>query len=318
MTRNSSRPAVICTDPFWDCDDLVSIAVAAMLLEDVTLISSDETGGRRARGLRRFADSLGRTDIRVVTGHDLGDTRRFLADDYIADVPQQPADVIGAVARACESGPALWVGQGPMSNLATVLSAEPHRAEQLTVFQQGFWLDQYRNPSLASHNARLDPAAAGLAIRAAFAPCLVLSDWTDSDEIAVTRDSELFRLVSRPDVPEWARWISISLERWFARGRASSKMHDPLTLSAALGCGFVSFDEVRVRIAPDARMYRDRRGRLVRVATGADYAGFTDWLIAMIATGIDQFEPGPAQPPPHCAQSVSPTTASRTAEGGGR
>ncbi|WP_280334960.1 nucleoside hydrolase [Nocardia wallacei] len=295
----------------------MSIAVAAMLLEDLTVISSDETDGRRAQGLRRFADSLGRTDIRVVTGHDLGGTHRFLADDYITEVPPQPADVIGAVARACESGPALWVGQGPMSNLADVLSVEPHRAEQLTVFQQGFWLDQYRDPSRASHNARLDPAAAGLAIRAAFAPCLVLSDWTDSEEIAVTRDSELFRLVSRPDVPDWARWIAISFQRWFERGRASSKMHDPLTLSAALGCGFVSFDEVRVRIAPDARMYRDRRGRLVRVATGVDYTGFTDWLIAMIATGIDHFEPPAAQPLSLHTESVDPTTAHRTAGAAG-
>ena len=292
-----SRRTVICTDPFWDCDDLVSVAIAAMMIEDLTLISSDETCGRRARGLRRFADSLGRTDIRVVTGHDLGDTRRFLADDYIAEVPQQPADVVGAVARACEAGPALWVGQGPMSNLADVLSVEPHLSEQLTVFQQGFWLDQYRDTSRASHNARLDPAAAGLAVRAAFAPRLVLSDWTDSEEIAVTPGSELFRLVSRPDVPEWARWIAISFQRWFQRGRASSKMHDPLTLSAALGLGFVSFDEIRVRIAADARMYRDRRGRLVQVATGVDYAGFMDWLIATIDSGIENFEPVGAQTP---------------------
>ncbi|WP_280331019.1 hypothetical protein [Nocardia wallacei] len=127
----------------------------------------------------------------------------------------------------------------------------------------------------------------------------------------------MFRRVSRPDVPDWARWIAVSFQRWFERGRVSSKMHDPLTLSAALGCGFVSFDEVRVRIAPDARMYRDRRGRLVRVATGVDYAGFTDWLIAMIATGIDRFEHAVAQPLSQRGESAGLTTASRTAEGGG-
>ncbi|WP_024800630.1 nucleoside hydrolase [Nocardia sp. BMG51109] len=296
-----SRSMIIDTDAFWDPDDLLAITLAAMLVRRLTVITSNETGGRRARGLRRFLNSLGRIDVPVVAGCDLGDTHRFNCDDYIEDVPEQPADVLGAVARACAAERAIWVGQGPLSNLANVLSAEPHRSDQLDVLAQGGWLDEYRDPSAATFNFRLDPAAAGLAVRAANGPRLVLSDWTNAEEMAVTRESDLFRIVSQPGAPEWARWIAICLERWFDR-KPSSKMHDPLTLSVALGLPFVDFTDVRVRIEADARLYRDRRGRLVRVANGVDYAGFMGWLCAIIETGITEFDPGAA-----CLEAVART-----------
>ncbi|WP_051499058.1 hypothetical protein [Nocardia sp. BMG51109] len=176
-----------------------------------------------------------------------------------------------------------------MSNLAHVFTVEPHRSELIEVWQQGGWLDEYRDLRRASHNLRLDQVAAGLALRTALAPRLLLSDWTNDDRLAITPDSDLFRLMSKPDVPHWARWIAVSLERWCDR-KPASKMHDPLLLSATLGLPFVRFDEVRVRIEPDARIYRDRRGRLMRVATDVDYAGFMAWLTDTIENGIAQFE----------------------------
>jgi inosine-uridine nucleoside N-ribohydrolase len=289
-------PVIIDTDCFYDPDDMISLTVAALAVEHLTVITSDETGGRRARGARRFLDLIGRPDAVVVAGLDLGDDRRFLMDDLIDGVAEQPADVVDAVARACATTceRVIWVGQGPMSNLARILTTQPQLAERLNVIQQGGWLDEYRDPSRASHNLRLDPTAAGLAIRAAFEPQLLLSDWTNTDELSITRESGLFQMLSAPGVPDWARWVAVNLVRWFERGKPS-RMHDPLALSVALGLEFVRFADVRVRIEADARMYRDRRGRIVRAATGVDYAGFMPWLSAVIAGGLGQIEPQPAQ-----------------------
>lgn len=73
-----------------------------------------------------------------------------------------------------------------MTNLATVLSAAPHLADRVVVTQQGGWLDRYRDKTRASHNLRLDTRAAGLALRAASRPRLLLSDFTGADDITIT------------------------------------------------------------------------------------------------------------------------------------
>jgi inosine-uridine nucleoside N-ribohydrolase len=286
----SPRFVAMDTDCFYDPDDAISMVLAALLVEKLIVVTCDETVGRRARGARRFLDLLGRPDVPVVAGAELDGEQRFIMDDLIPDVPDQSHDLVEAVAGACAAAagqPVYWVGQGPMSNLAEVFLQRPELAERLAVVQQGGWLDEYRDPTRASHNFRLDETAAGLAVRAAFEPKLLLSDHTNADELLITRESELYRLVSAPDAPEWARWIALHLGRWFDRGKPSH-MHDPLALSVALDCGFVQFAEVRVRIEADARMYRDRGGRPVAVSTGVAYEAFMQWLTAVFAAGIER------------------------------
>ncbi|WP_024801214.1 nucleoside hydrolase [Nocardia sp. BMG51109] len=280
---------VIDTDAFWDADDAVSLAIAGITVDHLTVITSDETGGRRARGVRLLMNALGRTDVEVVAGHELGNHEKFLLDDLIDGVPAQPSDVVGVITQICDAstGRVRWVGQGPMSNLARILTARPHLAEQIQVTQQGGWLDRYRDKTRASTNLRRDQVSAGLALRTSCEPRLLLSDWTHTDELQITRDSELFRMFSAPGVPEWARIVAANLERWLARGKPS-KMHDPLALSAALGHEFVAFVPERVRIAADARMTRDRAGRMIWTATGVDYPAFVQWLHAMIFTGLQR------------------------------
>ncbi|MEV3965217.1 nucleoside hydrolase [Nocardia sp. NPDC050193] len=184
---------VICTDAAYDPDDAVSLALAASIVEDLTVITSDETGGRRARWTRGYLDALGRSDVEVAAGPDIGEAHRFLMDDMIAGISVQSRDVLGAVVRACErsSGPITWVGQGLMTNLAAVVHAEPGVADRIQLTQQGGWLDHYRDKTRASHNLRWDSAAAGVALRTVVRPQLLLSDFTGVDDITVTADGEL-------------------------------------------------------------------------------------------------------------------------------
>lgn len=296
---DTERPAsvLICTDAAYDPDDAISLALAAFTVEDLTVITSDETGGRRARWTRRFLDLLGRPDVEVAAGPDIGEARRFLMDDMIADVPPQSTDVLGAVTRACERspGPVAWIGQGPMTNLAAVVNAYPGLADRIRVTQQGGWLDHYRDKTRASHNLRLDPAAAGLALRTVLRPRLLLSDFTGVDDITVTAGDDLYRMLTAPGAPEWARWVAVNLSRWFDRDKPS-RMHDPLALSAALGHPFVQFGDCRVRIEADARLYRDPDGRLIRVATAVDYRSFMAWLTGVLTAGLESTNPGQLQP----------------------
>ncbi|MGW5221330.1 hypothetical protein ACWEQA_26015 [Nocardia sp. NPDC004085] len=59
-------------------------------------------------------------------------------------------------------------------------------------------------------------------------------------------------------------------------------MHDPLTLSAALGYPFVKFTRERIRIGHDARLYRNPYGRPMQVSAEVDYDGFRDWMQSVV------------------------------------
>lgn len=301
MTPPESLPArtepdepltILDTDIFWDADDSVAVALAALHNEHVAVITADETRGRRAELVRQYLDDLGRPDVPVLEGIDLG-SDRFLPNLPTAEREPNPnnhstADqMVDTVVRWCENStaPIRWVGMGPMTNLAAILTRRPDVAERFTVTQMGGWLTDYRDKTLASHNFRLDPVAAGVALRMLPTPRLVLSEVTGSPHIRVTPDWAIIRTLAAPTAPAWARLMSKGFQGWFAR-KSGSWMHDPLTLSAALGLPFVKFRPEQIRIARDARVYLDPTGCPVEVGYDADYPAFLDWMHEILTAGV--------------------------------
>ncbi|MET7771430.1 nucleoside hydrolase, partial [Nocardia sp. NPDC005366] len=273
-----------------DPDDFVALVIAARLVPQLLVVTADEVGGLRAELARRVLELLGRGDVEVIEGIDLGGRRLFLPDPgqsvppYVLASVEEREDRRHELADALNQrivnsdGPVRWVGCGPMTNLATLLRAAPEIAEQITVTQMGGWVDHYRDPERAEHNLRTDSLATGWALRILPAPRLVLADHTNHPAIQVTADWALMQAWESDAAPGWARLLSAHFHRWIARGYEGSWMHDPLTLSAALGLPFVSFAEERLRIGDDARLYRDPYGRVMQVSVAADYAGFLRWL----------------------------------------
>ncbi|WP_378733310.1 nucleoside hydrolase [Nocardia brasiliensis] len=277
---------ILDTDIGYNPAGFVALAIAAHTVPDLAVITADETRGRRARLARRALDSLGRHEVPVITGIDLGGEHRFVMDDDLGQPPAGRDDMvdaieslIDAVARVCAttSGPIFWVGMGPMTNLFTILTNFPDLADRLVVTQTGGWLDHYRDKTRASHNLHTDPPAAGLVLRAVQNPRLVLSDFTNSPHIDITADSALLRHLRSATATEWQRLLAANFQTWFAH-RSSSWMHDPLTLSAALDLAFVTFCPEWIRIERDARLYRDPHGRSIDVACAVDYEGFLEWM----------------------------------------
>ncbi len=285
---------VLDTDIGGDPDDFVALVVAARLVPDLLVVTADEVGGLRAQLARRVLGLVGRSDVEVIEGIDLGERRLFLPDPgqsvpaYVLPSVQEREDRRHELADALNQrivnaeGPVQWVGCGPMTNVATLLRAAPELAEQITVTQMGGWLDHCRDPERGEHNLRTDTLATGWALRILPAPRLVLADHTNHPEIRVTTDWTLIHALDSDSAPEWARLLSAHFHRWIARGYDGFWLHDPLTLSAALGYEFVTFAETRVRIGDDARLCRDPYGRLIRASADADYAGFVAWLLEQV------------------------------------
>jgi len=285
--RLAGQPVVIDTDIGGDPDDAVAFAVAALCVPDLALVlTADEHDGQRARFARHFLDLLGRPDVPVVSGRDLGNDR-YLAIDGLtpADVPAQPDDVIAAVTATAEAtgGPIRWVGLAPMSNLADLLTTRPPLTDQMHVTQMGGALN-YRDPSRAEHNVRLDVAAAKAAIAGAARPRLVISDVTFTPDIEITPGSPVHRHLDAAEPGTWQALLGDHLDQWFAGFHPGTMQHDPLTLSAALDLPFLDFELEHIALDDIGRMHKDPDGIEVFLAHNPDYPAFWRWLLTCLDT----------------------------------
>ncbi|VFA96311.1 nucleoside hydrolase [Nocardia cyriacigeorgica] len=281
MNDATDQIVVADTDIGFDADDAVAIAILARAPIDTLLVATaDETGGRRARLLRRLLGLLGRDDVTVFTGLSCpGNARRFVLDDELTR-PAPPSgpfldELISILDQT--SGPILWIGLGPLTNLAWILTARPALADRIRLVQMGGWLDRYRDRSRSSHNFHTDPAAAGSVLRMLHRPLLVLSDHADPS-IQLGPDSPIAGFCRSATAPAWARLVGANLTEWHARRGYGSMMMDPLTVATALQVPVTTTAEERVRIAADARLTRDPAGRRIEVTTSVDYPKYLAWL----------------------------------------
>jgi pyrimidine-specific ribonucleoside hydrolase len=248
-------PMIIDTDAGGDPDDAIALIVAAAEPTLALVVTNDELGGERARFTRHLLDLLGRPEVPVVAGSDLGNTRLNCIEDLTPPyVPSQPTDVLAAVTEVCSSATdqVRWVGIGTASNLAMLLTERPELAKQLVVTQVGGAL-RYRDPERADHNFRTDPEAAAVLLAKARLPRLLLSEMTFTPEVEIVKDSPLHRLLSDPDGPPWARLVAAHMDQWYERFHHGTMQHDALAFTAAIELPFVGYYREHIVI--------DERGR---------------------------------------------------------
>ena len=293
IQRLHLTPLILDTDIGGDPDDAVALVLAARTCPQLTLVvTSDEIDGERARFARYLLDLAGRHDVPVVAGRALSSQPLFSAQGLIhPQVGQQSAEVAQAVAWACGTtdGPVRWVGMGPLTNLAELVRTRPDLVRRLAVTQMGGAIN-YRDPTRAEHNFRLDPVAARTVLAELPDIHLVLSDVTFTPAIAVDTTSPIYQDLGRDGAPGWAQVVRVHMDRWFAQFHPSTLQHDPLTLSAALQLPFVSFELTTVVLDEAARMSRSPDGHRHFLSTRARYDAFTEWM----RRGLTTVEPQPS------------------------
>ena len=273
---------IIDTDIGGDPDDTVAVVAAARRVPELALvITSDEYGGERARFVRHLLDLVGRPDVKVVAGSDLGNSRLYFVDGlFPADVPKQDDDLVSAIAEVCASttGRIRWVGIGPLSNLATLQSQRPELVARLVVTQMGGAF-AYRDPSRAEHNFRVDPEAVirMLPVLEPWRPTFVVNDVTFNPAMEITAGSPIYQRWAQPDAPPWAKILRAQCDRWTER-YPGSMQHDGLTLAAATLWPGIRFGRERVALDSIARMSRSGDGTEIIVSISADYTAFMSWL----------------------------------------
>ncbi|MFI9507317.1 nucleoside hydrolase [Nocardia sp. NPDC052566] len=281
---------MICTDLGHGPDDLLALVIAAATLPVRLVVTSDEFGGgQRARLARYVLNLCGRTGVRVIAGTEIeGAESRWVCEGLVpAGVAPTSAQTTGSVRDAVrtvlrEHPRAAWIGHGPLTNLARLVTCEPDLARQLVITQMGAPVS-YRTPEKASRNLRIDPHSARVVLTAPeLTMSLVTSDISLAKEIEIRADNEIYRLLSAHTAPRWARVLAQGYSRWFAHEQTGSIAADPLAIAAAAGLPFVQFDTEAVTISPDARMLLDPNGIRLRMSTTADYSGFRSWVVMVM------------------------------------
>lgn len=275
-------PMIIDTDAGGDPDDDVALVVAARSVPELALVvTSDEYGGERARFVRHLLDLAGRPEVPVVAGSDLGNDRLYFVDGlFPAEVPKQDGDVVAAVEAVCAStpGPVRWVGMGPLSNLAAVQEVRPELVAKMVVTQMGGAIN-YRDPSRAEHNFRMDPGAVirMLPVLELSVPTFVVSDVTFNPAMEILPGSAIYEKWAGAASPPWGPVLRAHFDRWMER-YPGSMQHDALTLAAAVFWPGVRFVRERVALDELARMRIDAEGIEIAMSVKADYPAFMDWL----------------------------------------
>lgn len=291
-------PLIIDTDIGGDPDDAIALVAAAHTTPALALVTTtDEQDGQRARFARHLLDLLGRPNVPVVPGPDARSSYFCVAGLVPDSVPTPPGRIVDAVTDLCRAadGPVRWLGIGPMTNLASVLTTHPELVDRLHITQMGGALN-YRHPNRAEHNIHLDPDAAHAVLTRARRLRLVVSDVTFTPRIEITPGSPIDRglaaqaardaVATDHTATDWAALLYEHLDRWYENFYPATMQHDGLALTAVLGLPYVDFARRTVTLDAAGRLARHPDGLPVHLSVAADYPAFLTWLTQ--ALQVDQ------------------------------
>lgn len=237
---------ILDTDIGYDPDDCFALLMLLNSPElDLNLIiTNDEAGGRRAVLTKKVLRLLDREEIKIVQGEDLGNDH-FVADELIeGEMYTADTDYLAAAKQLLDtSDKVIYISIGVFTNLANILKAYPDEIHKLEVHQMGAAVDYIRRPGWTEHNVKLDPESAEYVLTSGVDLSLVLSQTTFNPVYQITDKNPIFDKLKQSDKP-----IHQLLARHTELFHAEKKpfwpfMHDPLTVSVALGKNFVTFTE---------------------------------------------------------------------------
>jgi inosine-uridine nucleoside N-ribohydrolase len=267
-------------------DSAIALAIAAAQPNLSLVLTSDERAGRRARLARHLLDLLGRTDVPVVAGRELGGETIWTASDSMPAETVAEDDGVSAAVEAVLSrhnGRVSWVGLGPMSNLADLLSTNPEVGHRLVVTQAGG--GTRFSPTPAERNIALDISAAHAVISAGIQPTIVTSTVAVFILNTETVDTTGYKILARSTNP-----ISVLLrsqmDQWFAQFSSYSDQHGPLTLALALGADYIETGSAKIDLDSIGRIHTG--GQPVTLAHHVNYVALGHWFTHQL-TEIERY-----------------------------
>jgi pyrimidine-specific ribonucleoside hydrolase len=284
----TTLPIILDTEIGGEPDDALALIIAARELPELALVvTTDELNGERARFARYLLDQAGRPDVAVAAGRQLSATASYFAHGLTPDwVTCPPGTAARAVAQATahSGGAARWIGLGPLSNLAGLLTRQPALARRLFITQLTGTSD-HLGQALPPRNFRLDPAAARQVLAAAPHLRLVSFALPAGRQVQLTAASPTVRQLADAIPPgaghSWETLLAAHLGQFFAHYHPAVFPAGPLALAAALRLPFTTFAPARVTVGETGAM-RTSPGGEVLISQNVDYQALGEWLRARL------------------------------------
>ncbi|WP_433657922.1 nucleoside hydrolase [Nocardia sp. CA-128927] len=276
----SQMPLILDSDIGSEPDDALALAVAAGLPSLELVLTSDERDGDRARLARYLLDLLGRTDVPVVAGRDLGNRFNWAAETLIPGyVPAQPTDIAAAVSKVLDrhDGQVGWIGLGPMSNLAELLTVSPALSAKLVVTQQEAAFRVF--PDSGGQNVIMDPSAARTILDADLRPWIVPGDITFHVTTVITEETTEYKVIAHSDDPARVL-LRRHMDEWFDDVVPGFGLHGLLTLSLGIGMPFLTATPANISLDEADRIQSGSSAAFM--VTSADYSSFRKWLVSRL------------------------------------
>lgn len=270
---------ILDTDIGYDPDDMIALLLLLKSPEASLdlIITGDEIGRRRARFARQVLDLADRADIPVVAGRDVGN-RNFVVNDLLDGRYEISKDYRKAMLEVLDkSEQVTYIGIDGFSNLARFIGRHPERIEQLTVYQMGGALDYERKPGWIEHNVKIDVPSARRIFTSDVDLSLVLSQTTFRPDYEVNDTHPIYHQLKESENRAY-RLLADHIDRFHGVKGYWTRMHDPLTVSAALGYDFVDFTPTRVVMQPSGALKTDAYGKHIRASQASRPRAFMSFL----------------------------------------
>ena len=246
---------ILDTDPWYDPDDLFSILLFNTFNRKLDLIvTGDEVAGKRAALTNWFLEKCGRQDIPVVAGCELPlDTHIFCEDLIVTGNYKAPNNTVEAIRKVVEENDeVVYMGIQALTNIAKFAQAYPDLQSKIKLYQMGGVLNL--EGFEVEHNIKIDVPSAKCVLESDIDTHLVLLDTTLNPTYRIDFEHSLYKKLKQSKRPEFqalARNCELFHE---ATVKYFTYMHDPLTVSAALGENFVDFYEARIKVEENGKL----------------------------------------------------------------
>ena len=252
---------ILDTDLWYDPDDLFAALylLNSRVVPDL-VVTGDEVRNKRAQQTKYWLEQLGYPEIKVIAGTELpGKTRLFCQDlpDKTYDVS---GDLVEEIAKIVDANDVtLYLGCTAMSNLARFQQTHPELSNKIKLYQMGGSL---LNAEKGEHNIRIDITAAQQVLGSDIETYLVMLDTTLNPTFEISNKHLLYTLCKQNANPG-LQAIAQNIDEFNQAINFWTFMHDPLTISAALGHNFVDFYEASVAVDEQGVIKLDERGNNV-------------------------------------------------------
>lgn len=220
------------------------------------VISGNNYPTERARFVHKIVGQHGRTGVIVYAGEATGHID-FNAYQYIKGYePEIPTDYLTAIKEVLDTyDDVIYLSIQGLSNLATFLRTYPEYHDTFDVVHMGMKIDDTNEFIGGGTNMEADALAAKYVYELGLKRFRVVgSHTTINDAIRITPETALYKKLDNSDHPNH-QLLMQHLHDYHQRRGIWPALHDPLTTSAALGYGFVSFRNYQVEFN-DKGLYR--------------------------------------------------------------